>query len=395
MKIPHLETRSAPENAGVLAELQKAFGEHGDTVTNMAESLASMKTQLGSFKAELNRLVVDNNKRKLPFVGGKSSNMALNEQLDSLASYLRSGQMKDANISSNPAGGFIVSSELDTSIQDMLISISPMRQIARVVSVTNVGDFSIPIGRRGATSVWVAEKDSRQVTDTPQLGLATPAGGELESYAEVTQWLLDDAAFNVESWLTENILDEHAQKEGIAFVSGDGNKKPTGFLSGTPVATADAARAFGTLQYVPTGVSGDFAASNKGDILINLVYTLTAPYRKGARWLMNSNAAKSIRLFKDGQGNYLWQPASVAGQPDSLLGYPVTIDESMPDIAANSLSIAFGNFQRGYVIVDKVGPRILRDPFTKPGWIRLYHYRRVHGGLTDSNAIKLLKFSVS
>jgi HK97 family phage major capsid protein len=281
-------------------------------------------------------------------------------------------------------------------IQDQLISISPVRAVARVMQLgAGVNDFKLPVGRRGASSSWVGESSTRSETDTPNLGMVTPPGGEIMSYAKVTQWLIDDSAFNIEAWLNANIADEHAFQEGAAFITGNGISKPEGFLSGTPTTDADSARLFGTLKYVASGVSGAFPASNPADKLIDLVFDLSSAYRAGASWMMNSNAAATVRKFKDGQGAYIWQQALTAGQPDMLLGYPVTYAEDMADLAANSLSIAFGNFKRGYLIVDKLGTRMVRDPYTAPGWIKFYIFKRVHGAIADSNAIRVMKFAAS
>jgi HK97 family phage major capsid protein len=127
--------------------------------------------------------------------------------------------------------------------------------------------------------------------------------------------------------------------------------------------------------------------------LLDVAYALAAPYRANARWVMNSATARILAKYKDQQNQYLWQPSVINGQPDRFLGYPVTIAEAMPDVGANTFPIAFGDFSRGYLIVDKVGSRLVRDPYSKPGFIRLYAYRRTHGATADSNAIKLLKIA--
>ncbi|MGH8657606.1 MAG: phage major capsid protein [Gammaproteobacteria bacterium] len=196
-------------------------------------------------------------------------------------------------------------------------------------------------------------------------------------------------------WLSDKIGDKFGRSEATAFVSGDGIGKPRGFLSYTTAATSDVSRTWGVLEHVASGASGAFASTNPGDKVIDLVFALRAGYRSGATWLMNSKTIAAIRKLKDGQGNYLWQQSVIANQPDLLLGYPVMAAEDMPDIAANSLSIAFGNFQRGYTVIDRHPMRMLRDPYTAKPFVVFYAYRRVGGDVMNFECIKLLKFATS
>jgi HK97 family phage major capsid protein len=207
--------------------------------------------------------------------------------------------------------------------------------------------------------------------------------------------MLDDAAFDVEAWLAGEIATEFARAEGQAFVSGNGTNKPKGFLSYPVTAEADAVRAFGTLQYVPSGAAGAFPGSSPADKLVDLVQSLRAPYRQGAAFVMNAGTLAQIRKFKTSDGAFLWQPGLTEGQADRLLGYPVIESEDMPDVAANSLSIAFGNFRVGYLIAERAETAILRDPFSHKPFVHFYAVKRVGGGVTNSEAIKLMKFAAS
>jgi HK97 family phage major capsid protein len=219
--------------------------------------------------------------------------------------------------------------------------------------------------------------------------------GELFANPAASQAMLDDAAFDVEAWLAGEIATEFARAEGSAFISGDGVNKPKGFLTGTPTDEPDDERAFGTLQYLATGNAGAFPASSPQDVLIDLIQTLRTPYRQGAAFVMNSATLARIRKFKTADGAFLWQPAMASGQPDTLLGYPVVEAEDMPDIAADSFSIAFGNFRAGYLIAERQETSILRDPFTHKPFVHFYAVKRIGGAVTNSEAIKLLKFGVS
>ncbi len=207
--------------------------------------------------------------------------------------------------------------------------------------------------------------------------------------------MLDDAFFNVEQWLTEEIARDFAQKEGTAFINGNGTAKPKGFLTYPIAATPDATRAFGTLQYNATGVAGGFSATAPAEQLIDLLHSLRATYRQGAVWVMNSKTVSIIRKFKDATGHFIWQPSFSEGRSPTLLGYDVVEAEDMPDVGTGSLSIAFGNFYHGYIIADRVGTRILRDPFTNKPYVQFYATKRVGGAVLNSEAIKLMKFDVS
>jgi len=224
--------------------------------------------------------------------------------------------------------------------------------------------------------------------------------GELYANPQATQQMLDDVFFNAESWLADNVATEFARAEGAAFIVGTGVNQPLGILGApAPVVTDDSTRAFGTLQYVPTGVAGDFAVVsatvNPSDILFTLASTLKAAYRQNARWVVNKAMLFNISAMKDNQGRYVFNPASAPGVPQTILNYPVTEAEDMPVKAANSLSVMFGDFKRGYLIVDRIGVRTLRDPFTNKPFIGFYTTKRVGGKLIMSEAIKVLKFSVT
>lgn len=207
--------------------------------------------------------------------------------------------------------------------------------------------------------------------------------------------MLDDAMFNVEDWLADQIAREFAVAEGSAFVNGNGTNRPRGILTYTTTNEIDSVRAFGTLQHLATGTAGAFPASNPQDRLVELVHSLKAPYRQGAAWVMNSDTLARIRKFKTTDGAFIWQPGMVEGQAATLLGYPVVEAEDMPDVAADSLSIAFGNFRAGYLIADRGETRILRDPFSNKPFVHFYATKRVGGAIIDTQAIKLMKFAAS
>lgn len=311
--------------------------------------------------------------------------------------YLRHGaevELKSFSGVTPADGGYALPREIDETIDTTLKSISPIRAIANVVKVGTSGYRKL-VTQNGVASGWAAEDAARPDTATPVFNEIVPSWGDLYAKPSATQAMLDDAQFDVEGWLAGEIATEFAKAEGTAFVNGSGTNRPKGFLQYASAATADAARAFGTLQYLPTGTAGAFPVSNPQDKLIELVHTLRAPYRQGAAWVMNAATLAAIRKFKTTDGAFIWQAGLIAGQPDTLLGYPIVESEDMPDIAANSVSIAFGNFRAGYLIAERAETSILRDPYSNKPFVQFYATKRLGGCVSNSEAIKLLKFSAS
>ncbi|HEX8307898.1 MAG TPA: phage major capsid protein [Allosphingosinicella sp.] len=311
-------------------------------------------------------------------------------------SYLRKGlesgvELKALAGTTDSAGGYAVPEEIDSEIGRLLTAISPIRAIANVVRVGTSGYRKL-VTAGGTPSGWVSETAGRPETATPTFVEVAPPFGELYANPAASQAMLDDAAFDVEAWLASEIATEFARAEGSAFVSGNGVNRPKGFLASPLSAQGDHLRTFGTLQYLGTGAAGGFGA-NPADKLIDLVQSLRPPYRQGAAFVMNSATASAIRKFKTADGAFLWQAGLVAGQPDTLLGYPVVEAEDMPDVTVDSLSIAFGNFRVGYLIAERTETQILRDPYTNKPFVHFYATKRIGGQVANSEAIKLLKFA--
>jgi HK97 family phage major capsid protein len=314
------------------------------------------------------------------------------------ADYLRSGahapELKALSIGVDPEGGFAVSPAMSDAITKVVFDTSPIRRHARVVAIQSDA-FEELVDKDDAAATWANETGARAETAAPALAKLRIPAQEIYAMPKATQQVLEDANFDIENWLAGKLADRFARRENAAFVIGNGVGQPRGFASYAVSTAADSARPWGTLQYVASGAAGAFAASNPSDQLIALLYALKADYRDQAVWMMNRDCARRIRQFKDGQGNYLWQPAVAAGQPDMLMGFPVTLAEDMPAIAADSLSIAFGNFAAGYTIVDRVGVSVLRDPYSAKPHVLFYARKRVGGDVTNFDAIKLMKFAVS
>lgn len=300
----------------------------------------------------------------------------------------------DVRVATPASGGFALPKQIATEIAKQILDISPIRAISRVVRVGTT-DYHELVDSNGFAGEWLGEIDTHNQTNTPNLNDVVPTFGEIAAKPEATRQSINDLFFDVEAWLKDRGAEMFAVSEGIAFVSGNGTNKPTGYLAGpAPLATADAARAFGTLQYVPTTAASALSAA-PFDQLKLMKYTLKAGYRAGARWVMNSLMLAQLASIKDSTGQYLLTPAVREGQSDLIEGSPITVAEDMPVLAANAFPIAFGDFRKGYLIADIADIWMIRDEVTKPGYVRFPMSKRVAGKLLDTNAIKLLKISIS
>lgn len=308
-----------------------------------------------------------------------------------LGSFARDGMPQASmSIGSLPDGGHTVRPELDKIISRRLVDVSPLRSLAEVVTTT-----SSVYERVAATSVagaeWATETSARNQTATPNLAKISIPAHELSALAPVTQQLLEDSEADIGDFLLSLIAEAFSKAEATAFVSGSGTGQPRGFLTAPRATTADGVRAWGTIQTVPSG----HATQVTSDSLVALLYTLRAPFRRNAAWLMSSATAQAVMGLKDTTGRPLWLEGLAAGQPPMLLGRPVHLDEAMPSVAAGSAPIALADWKRSYVITDRLGTSLLRDPFTARPYVLFHVRKRVGGGLHDSEAIKLLLVGTS
>jgi HK97 family phage major capsid protein len=308
---------------------------------------------------------------------------------------LRAFEQKALAVSTNSGadGGYTVPDDIEREIGRRLASLSPIRGISGVKQISgNV--YKKPFATSGAATGWAGETDSRTQTTTPTLYELQFPAMELYAMPAATGTLLDDSAVNIDEWIASEVEQAFATQEGTAFVNGDGDKKPTGFMNYTKI--AEGSWAWTKIGYVKTGVAGAFADDGGGyDNLVDLVYTLKSGYRQNAHFVMNRGTQAAVRKLKDENGNYLWAPAATLGAPASLMGYPIAESEDMPNIAENAYAIAFGDFLHGYLIVDRIGVRVLRDPYSAKPYVLFYTTKRVGGGVQDFDAIKLLKFGTA
>ena len=308
------------------------------------------------------------------------------------AAGLKRLEAKALSAGSSADGGYLVPQDTEFEIGRRLAEVSPIRAIAgnRQVSTTV---YRKPFLITGAAVGWVGETAARAQTDSPTLAELSFPTMELYAMPAATQPLLDDSAVNIDEWLASEIDTAFAEQEGAAFVSGDGTNKPKGFLAYGTV--AESSWAWGSLGYVISGAAADFPASNPSDPLLDLVYAVKSGYRQNGSFVMNRRTQSEIRKMKDANGNYLWQPPAQAGGQASLMGFPLVEAEDMPDIGAGNFPIAFGDFRRGYLVVDRMGVRVLRDPYSAKPYVLFYVTQRVGGGVQDFDAIKLLKIAAT
>ena len=370
----------------------------GDAV--LEEKLARIDRTIDAQARRLDEITL---KSARPAIGGDRTAMRSASALEHKAAfeaYVRSGEasglraleVKALSAGSNPDGGYLVPPEVETQIGQRLTAISPIRSIAGVRTISgNV--YKKPFMTTGPAVGWVGETDARTQTTSPTLDELSFPAMELYAMPAATATLLEDAAVNIDQWLAQEVEQVFAAQEGTAFVTGDGSNKPKGFLSYTAV--DNNSWTWGNIGYIPTGAAGAFPSSAPSDVLVDLVYAVNAGYRQNAVFVMNRKTQSAIRKFKDGQGNYLWQPPAIAGGRASLMTFPVIEAEDMPDIAANALAIAFGDFNRGYLVVDRAGVTVLRDPYTAKPYVLFYTTKRVGGGVQDFDAIKVMKFAAS
>ena len=377
-----------------LGEIEKRMGE--DVVT--AEKVDRINRAVDHTKARLDELIL---KARRPRLSGDDEQVpAAREHKLAFNSYVRKGETqglfdieaKSMSVGSGTDGGYLVPSETETEIGRRLSAASPIRAIAGIRQMSSAV-YKKPFAITGAATGWVGETAARPETTAPTLAELQFPAMELYAMPAATQSLLDDAAVDLDQWIADEVQQAFADQESTAFVTGNGTNKPKGFLGYTNV--ADASWSWGNLGYLATGVAGAFAASNPSDKLVDLAYALKGGYRQNAHWVLNRKTQGVIRKFKDVDGNYLWQPALTSDGKATLMNFPVAESEDMPDIATDSFSLAFGDFKNGYLIVDRVGVRVLRDPYSAKPYVLFYTTKRVGGGVQNFEAIKLMKFGVS
>lgn len=401
-------------------QVAKALADVAELKTKANEDIKALEKKVNEFVAELKRSPAGNDndeefytKRDQVYAaelkgmdayvrGDRVEGMRLMVEAKNLAEKL---ELKDLSTVIPEDGGYMVRPEYEADMIEIVEEMSDIRQIARVME-SGTGEKKIPVDMGGAQAAWADELQARARTAHAQIKERTFVANELYAFNFITESLKEDSEFDIMQWLMENATAAIARAEGAAFVNGDGHKKPKGFLNQTIV--TNASWAWGKIGYLATGKAGGFApavpgsaigpsaSTNGGDCLFDLVHSLPKLYRNNCDWVMNRLTLAEVRKLKDAEGNYLFKDAlTQSGFLSMLLGYPIMEAEDMPDIAADAYSIAFGDFNRGYYIIDRTGISVKRDDITEPQFDKVYIRRRVGGDVADYQAIKLLKFAAS
>jgi HK97 family phage major capsid protein len=378
-----------------------ALESKGAVPADLDEKLGKLEARMTEIsKAERRIEAVENAVARGNFGGGGGTAMspAKAEHAKAFNAWMRKGVeagLKDLEIKaelstlSDPDGGYMVPDAIPSAMITVAQAMSVMRSICSVQTIGGA-EWKELVDVGGESAEWVGEKDTRSETDTAQLKEVTIVPAELSAKPKVTQTLLDDASYDVEGWIGRFIGRAFSAKEGAGFISGNGVKQPKGIAAYTMI--ANASYAWGKVGYIH---SGHASLLNNADKLIDLQHALKVAYRANARWLMNDLTLSVVRKFKDGEGNYLFVPGLVAGAADLLLGKPIAYDDYVDDIGAGKYPIFFGDFREGYLIVDRVGIRMLRDPYSSKPYVEFYTTKRVGGGIRNYEAIKAMKIHTS
>lgn len=383
-----LSTQSAvsPEAKAAAQEFLSGFKSFKDDVSKRMNDMSTRIERLDQKSARRPMLETAANERQ--------------PHQKAMAAYIRKGDedpmkslgLEQKGLTSVADGGFLIAPQTADMVEHVLRSGASLRGLAKVVNVeSSAYDALVDHGDMGFD--WVTEGASSAETPAPLIDRITIPLHELSASPAASQRILDDAAFDIETWLAERIADRFLRAESDAFVNGDGVNKPTGFLTKPRVAEAD--WEWGSIGYIATGEAGGFDLNDPADALVELIYALGAEYRANAAFVMNSKTAGEVRKMKDSQGRFLWIEGLSVEQPARLMGYPVQIVEDMPDISAGANAIAFGDFGHGYTIAERPDIRLLRDPFSARPNVMFFATKRVGGDVTDYAAIKTLKFGVS
>lgn len=368
----------AIEEKASTADVEVKLGRINDVLSEVAEQQKSLEAKMAR--------------------GAASVDAQADEHKEAFLAFVRKGDVsriegiKGMRVSDNENGGYLVPESVVGPIVQRIFDGSPMRQVANVVSIT--GSAIQGVVDYGQLEVeWVDEVTSSSDPTTPTLKQYRIPVHNQRSSPRVSQVMLEDAATNVESWLSQKIARDFALSESTAFITGSGAGRPRGITTYSTAATADGSRSWGVFEHVATGTSGGFGSNANGtDKLTDLVYKLKAGYRANAAFMMSKATLGTLRTLKTSGGDYVWSPSVQTGTPATLLGYPVIEAEDMPTLAANSLSVAFGDFKAGYMIVDRSGLSVLRDPYSNNPLVTFHAVRRIGGDAVDFDAIKFLKF---
>ena len=383
------------ENDARLREIEKK-GAADPLLTEKVDKINADIAQISALKKQLETLETAVAQGQFPGGGKNELDRVKAQHKDAFAKFFRKGAeggLRDLEVQaglstlSDPDGGFLVPEDYEQAIDRVALSVSAMRRLATVRTI-GTDTYKKLVNQGGASAGWVGEKGARAETNTPTLTEIAINTKEIYAMPAATQTLLDDSRVDIAGWLADEVSIEFSEQESEAFIHGNGVEQPKGIAA--YAMAANSSYVWGKVGYI---TSGNASLVNDLDKLIDLQHALKPVYRNGAAWLMNDATLATIRKMKDGDGNYIWVPGLKDGAPDTLLGKPVEIDDNVDDIGANKYPIFFANFKRAYLIIDRQGVRVLRDPYTTKPYVLFYTTKRVGGGIVMYEAIKALKVS--
>jgi HK97 family phage major capsid protein len=374
--------------------------------TLLEEKTNALNAELTKISKEIKAKLEDVEKlaaRPRKGAGGAEESKEMAEYKTGLFGYMRSGdeaglrdlEKKAMNTGTNPDGGFTVHPEYDSAIDRVARRTIAMRQVATVRSIGARSLKKLVTTSGASVGGWGNERTTPSETGTPRMVELEFTPGTLWAEPQVTTELLEDSDQNIEAYLADEVGIAFAEQENGVYVTGSGVNRPKGFQSYDIV--ANASYEWGKIGYIASGHATGFASSNPTDAFIDLMHALKPVYRPGAVWMMNDATLGTVRKFKDGQGNYILMPSKdvVGGFTETLLGKPIVSDDDMPNAGSNAYPVAFGDFKRGYIIVERTGTQVIRDALTAKPMVKFYHRRRVGGGVQNFEAIKVMKNATS
>ena len=400
--IMHVGADSRGDVKAMIAGLQGDFQAFKDTLSEKdkeikakfddvitTEKLDRINAQVGEMQAAVDQ--ANTRIAAMSLNGGGCAEPRDPEYSAAFRAHFRKGDVQaNLNKGADSEGGFLAPTEWDRTITDKLVEVSPMRQVATVQTISKAS-FTKIFNLRGTGSGWVGEEAARPETGTAAFGQMAITPGELYANPAATQQLLDDSEVDLEAWLAQEVETEFAFQEGLAFIAGNGTNKPRGYLTFATGEANAAVNPLGSIEVLPAAAIDTVTE----DELLELVYALPMAYSQNAVWSLNRTSTGKIRKLRDADGRQLWQPSTAAGEPSTLLNYGVVEMQGMPDMAASAISVGFGDFARGYLIVDRMGVRVLRDPYTNKPFVMFYTTKRVGGAVVNPQALKVLKHAAT
>jgi len=353
-----------------LETINQQITKAAEDVKTQAENVAEQAEQLDRIETSLKR--VDK---------AAGPDLETQEKKAAFFNYCRRGkeamtaeEIKVLTVGDDATGGYLAPSEYVREIIKDVVEMSPIRTIARVRSTTQ---RSVMHPKRTGTfaAVWVHEAGTRSETTGLTYGLEEIPTHEHYALVDISEQDLEDSAFNLEAELNMEFAEQFGVSEGTAFVNGDAVGQPEGFLQNGDVGTTNSGHA--TLI--------------QADGLIDTFHAIKSAYARNAVWVLNRNSIGAVRKLKDGNGQYLWMAGIANGVPNTIIGAPYVEATDMPNQAAAANSVAFGDFRRGYLIVDRIRLSVLRDPYTQAasGNVRFIARRRVGGQVVLAEALRL------